>query len=160
MMQTHLIFVGSALYLKWGLCCYEMETKISEQIQPVKVIASPTSEDKSEKSLDSELKIRSWDKRERTVRALKTWGILWAVMVPAIFIPVLHFLLVPLLFFGGPLAAIYLYRQENQIQKGELPCPACNNPIQISSGPVSWPLHTRCGSCQRFIRLERSISQN
>ncbi|MFQ5746948.1 MAG: hypothetical protein ACE5HF_06970 [Gemmatimonadota bacterium] len=48
-----------------------------------------------------ELRVRRFTRRERLRAAGRRLGLLWGLAVPAVFIPVLHLVLVPGLLLGG-----------------------------------------------------------
>jgi len=123
--------------------------------EPVRILASPINDEKEGTQGDSEVTILSWTSRQRIVRALKLLLGLWALMVAAVFVPILHFILVPLLLVGGPVAAYLSYRQKEEIPATNLLCPGCKQIVQLAASNVLWPLHLRCGNCGRFLRVEK-----
>ena len=102
------------------------------------------------------VEITSWDRRSRFTRALKVFGLIWFLVIPAFFIPVIHLTLAPLLFFAGPAVAAYLYLQKQVVSGGNADCPACRANFKIIRSSVEWPLHVVCSECGAFVRLEKA----
>ena len=50
--------------------------------------------------------LRRRGRRDRLAAVARTWAISWLAAVAAVFLPVLHFILVPALLIGGPLYAL------------------------------------------------------
>lgn len=101
------------------------------------------------------VKVLSWDSRLRWIRALKTAALLYIAMLVSVFIPGLHFILVPVLFLLAPLSAIYIFLQKSVVASGSITCPACHKAIAIIRSKDEWPLHIVCSECKAFVRLER-----
>ncbi|MFO1519590.1 MAG: hypothetical protein U1F57_08035 [bacterium] len=100
------------------------------------------------------VEIQQWTDRQRFMNCAKLWGIFWLGAVVAVFLPVLHFFLVPLLFVIGPIAGIVKLQQKERIFKGEGICPACQAPLKIEPGSARFPLEELCGACRRNIAIE------
>lgn len=98
--------------------------------------------------------ILEWSPRQRTIRAFKALGICWGLALFCVFIPVLHFILVPLFFLGGPIAAYVLYRREKTLLGGQGQCPNCQQPFSVAPGTLSWPYKDLCTGCQTIITVE------
>jgi hypothetical protein len=112
--------------------------------------------DRNSKRAKGEVQIESWTQPARTRRALKAWGACWAAAVPAVFIPIAHFILVPGLLLGGIVGGFFLSRQSDVVLGGKGECPSCGKPLTIVRGPNNWPLSDMCSECQSIVSIERS----
>lgn len=92
------------------------------------------------------------------LNAFKKIGICWLAAVLSIFIPVLHFVLVPAFFILG----IYLFRRSfkarARIIRGEISCPKCRHTIAIAAGALMWPVTEICQSCVNTVRIHPQSS--
>ena len=90
----------------------------------------------------------------RLRRALQALAITWGCAILAVFLPVLHFVLVPLLLLGGPLIALQKWGEHVSLLRAEGACPAC-------AAAQSHELNTaaqerivlRCPACGRALEL-------
>lgn len=108
---------------------------------------------KNQKTTSGEVYLQEWDKSARMKRALKV-GLGSIVLAGfAVFIPIVHFILVPALLLGGPIAAYYIYRLEQMVKGGKSTCPECGKPFEIAQGLAKWPLSDICGSCRSPVTI-------
>jgi hypothetical protein len=95
------------------------------------------------------------DAGQRMRRALLTWLAGWGLAIVAVFLPVLHFVLVPLLFLGGPLLALSRLRERVSVLAVSGTCPGCGaaqrQPLNTGAQPR---LTFRCDACRREIAVE------
>jgi|SRR3990167_4819381 len=101
-----------------------------------------------------EVTICHYDKRQRLVRMLKGWGLVWLSAIVSVAIPVAHFVLVPLLLIAGPIVAVRQWRQTSRITNGRGICPNCQSTTEIATGPNQWPIEDICRHCRRFLKIE------
>ncbi len=99
---------------------------------------------------------KEWSAQEKTKRALRIWGILWAICILTIFIPIAHFVLVPAFFVAGPIAALVVFNREDAILGGAAQCPDCKKIFDISKNKVEWPLKDVCSHCYHHIVINKS----
>jgi len=78
----------------------------------------------------------------------------WGLGLVAIFIPLLHFVLVPLLIIAGPFAFYWVAGQEQIILGGKGECPECQREFEIARSPVKWPLSDLCNHCRSQLNIE------
>lgn len=122
----------------------------SQTIQvPVKLVSAADEHRHSR----GEVTLQEWDAGDRTRRALKTLGFLWAAALGSVLIPLAHFVLVPGLFLAGPIAAYWIYQNERMIVGGSASCPNCGKPFAIARSKVRWPLNDLCAECQMPARI-------
>lgn len=99
--------------------------------------------------------IHEWKSGERKWRALKTLVIVWGLAILAIFIPIAHFFLVPLLLILGPILAASAYGQRSVILGGEGTCPQCGKPVEIVRAKDAWPLQDICSDCGQNVIIQK-----
>jgi len=95
------------------------------------------------------------DAGARTTRALRTLGACWGLAVAAVFLPLLHFVLVPGLLVLGPVLAWSRLHEAHSLLRAEGPCPACAVPQRFKLGQ-RWRERTlvRCEACGRSLELQ------
>lgn len=92
--------------------------------------------------------------RERALRAVRALGTCWGLAVVAVFIPVLHFLLVPSLLLAGPLVAMTLHGERATVVEARGACPACAHEQTVALGRAAKPrIEFRCEQCGRALAL-------
>ena len=95
------------------------------------------------------------DAGQRTRRAVLTWLVAWGLGIVAVFLPVLHFVLVPLLILGGPLLALQRLGERVSVLEVQGQCPGCGaaqrQPLNAGAQPR---LEFRCGACGRAIGVQ------
>lgn len=101
------------------------------------------------------VKVIQHDPRDRMSRAAKAWAGCWGAAIVAVFLPVLHFILVPALVVGGPLYAMVMMREKVTVLGAEGACPACGAPQspKLKTG-ASDQMGFRCESCRRALGLK------
>jgi hypothetical protein len=123
-----------------------------ENLQLLPVILSSSDGRRQEGSL----RLRIWSPQEKRHRAIRVWCILWGLMIGAVFIPLVHFFLVPALLVGGPVAAWFMSRVPNEVTGGEARCPACGAGFQFARSALrKWPLRDVCGSCHAEVAVSQ-----
>lgn len=101
------------------------------------------------------VRARHRDAKARFTRAVMTWAAGWGLAVAAVFLPLLHFVLVPLLLIGGPALAWQRMREAATLVDAHGACPACGAERTIALGGA-WRERTplRCEGCGRGLMLE------
>lgn len=100
-----------------------------------------------------------WTRAQRTQRALQALGLCWAAAVAAVFLPVLHFVLVPALLLAGPIAALARYREARSLLGYEGVCPACSAAlVERRALPSHEEVALRCDACGRGLVLRRTTA--
>ena len=102
---------------------------------------------------EGHINVQFWNKREALVRAFKFGGMCWAFAVAAVFVPILHFVLVPGLLLAGPLVAFFMSRQRSVVLGGEGICPDCTAALPIARSSYKFPLTDLCTSCQCAVKI-------
>lgn len=103
------------------------------------------------------------DPKDRARRAVVGLASCWGAAVLAVFLPVLHFVLVPALVVAGPLVALSQLRQRLTVLDVAGTCPACATPIEEKLMSDSrLPMALRCAHCRRAlsVRLPERLAEN
>jgi len=100
------------------------------------------------------VRVQHRDRRNRTLRAARTLAACWGLAVVAVFLPLLHFVLVPGLLVLGPVLAWSRLREECTLVRVDGACPACALPLHEKLGhPWRERTLTRCDGCSRQLML-------
>ena len=95
----------------------------------------------------------NYDKVDRSKNALKTLGIGLTLAFVCIFIPILHFFLVPTLFIGAFVMALEKTREDKRNEGGAGECPKCHSTFSIQKSKWSERLVDVCGSCHDDLEM-------
>lgn len=107
------------------------------------------------------LPIIKYSSRERIHRGLKTFFIFFFAGILSIFIPVLHFILVPTLLISSIFLALKKYSEDLQIDLSQYKCPSCGNHFSkssLSTKSTTEHIRWRCFHCQKNITLKSVTS--
>lgn len=99
--------------------------------------------------------VRQHSRPDRLRRAARAWAGCWGAAIAAVFLPVLHFILVPSLLVGGPLYAMVMMRERVTVLGADGACPACGaeQHPRMKTG-ASERMEFRCESCRRALALK------
>lgn len=97
------------------------------------------------------VRIEILEKRERLLRALRLAGLCWLLAIGAVFMPIVHFILVPLLLLAGPIIFFVQWPKTHLLLGGEGICPMCNMKLLIQKGAYRWPQEELCSGCRRNL---------
>lgn len=106
-------------------------------------------------SSTGQVTIRDWEAGQRVRRAAKFSASCVGLALPAVFIPIAHFVLVPGLLIAAIVGFFLISNQQSVVLGGEASCPKCKARLPIARGPNRWPLTDLCTSCQRNVTIER-----
>lgn len=91
------------------------------------------------------------DRIRRTARGV---GITLGLGVLAVFIPVFHWVLVPLFLVALPVVGVYMYRPATLVEKAVGECPECRQAITLALAPQTRIPHWGyCPACNRPLQL-------
>jgi hypothetical protein len=91
---------------------------------------------------------------ERIKRTARGVGITLGVGLLALFIPVFHWVLVPIFLVAAPVVGIYMYRTASMVEKAVGECPECQQGITLALEPQTQIPHwTYCPACKRPLQL-------
>ena len=102
---------------------------------------------------------REFSKSERAQRTLKVGGILFGVTLLTAFIPVLHFVLVPLFLILSLVFGLNAWTEKAEIQSAEAPCPSCAEPTRLGTQAEGWPKTQRCPKCQFLLSYDVATAE-
>lgn len=98
--------------------------------------------------------VRHHDGPARTARASRAWLGTWGLAVAAVFVPLLHFVLVPALLVAGPLLGLARLRERSTLERITGSCPACERAIAITlRSRLAESVPFRCEGCGRPLQL-------
>lgn len=104
---------------------------------------------------DGVARVRVWPPRARALRVARGLGACWVLAVPALFVPVAHFVLVPGLVIGGVVLALRWSGQTRTFAQVDGVCPSCGQEAGFSvRGKFKLPRETNCGSCGARVILK------
>jgi hypothetical protein len=127
-----------------------------------KEIPATFTDDISKESNKGFVIVRTLDEKEKNRRILKYGGGCFLGAFFSIFLPILHFILVPGFIIAG-VAMIIINSRPANIDSAKALCPHCKVNFVISKGKPQFPMDDICGSCHRKIIIEttaQSIDQS
>ena len=98
-----------------------------------------------------------WDKSERTQNAFQTFGILITLSFVSIFIPILHFVLVPTLFIGSFVFAMDKFGEIKRSEGGTGECPKCHQEFKVQPSKWIQRFTQNCDHCHEDLEMHISI---
>lgn len=108
---------------------------------------------------DGHLILAERTQAERIKAAVRSFAIFAVLAVLSAFIPVLHFILVPLCTIGAFFMAFNAYFDSHEIESGELVCSQCKTRQLIEARSEIYPLVYECDKCgSRLTGYRRSGS--
>jgi hypothetical protein len=115
--------------------------------QPVSVFAG-------DKKSMGQAELEVWPIALRNLRAKKALAICWGISFATLFLPLVHFFLVPGFLILGPFVYKYIKKQSGLIINVEAGCPFCSKKLQLPKSQLEWPLRAVCQSCFEPLRIE------
>jgi hypothetical protein len=100
---------------------------------------------------------------QRIRRALAGLAGCWGLAVVSVFLPVLHFILVPSLLVAGPLVAHWRLREHASLLAARGRCPGCDQAVSLDTRQPARPeIPFRCSACGRplQLRIEPALIEN
>ena len=100
------------------------------------------------------LHMKSFDARERKIRAAKIWGLMWLGAVLSVPIIIAHFVLVPGFLIAGPVMAMKRYRTTEIPDHASGTCPAGKEEFTVPlEASAKLPMWTHCPQCHASLYL-------
>ena len=98
--------------------------------------------------------VHEWSTFERVRRGVMTLGLLWGLAGVSIFLPILHFVLVPGFLLLGPAIALFQFTEQKRLKSMKGACPRCkverDFPLELRfNGKRSFT----CDGCGNLIEL-------
>jgi hypothetical protein len=111
----------------------------------------------AQKSTTGSIDIETWTQSERLKRALQFSAATVGMIIASIFIPIVHFILVPGLVIALPFIFQSIYQSKAVLKTGSGTCPNCQQVMTIARGPVKSPIEELCEHCRRPVKIEFEI---
>jgi len=124
--------------------------------QNASYILNVKASDEAGESGNGQIYFQVLDSEQRIRQAVKAWGLCWCAAVASVFIPILHFVLVPSFAIAGPVAGYMYYKREKIILGGIVSCPDCRQTFRLSVPSAPFPLWDRCSHCEHLLRIDKS----
>lgn len=92
-------------------------------------------------------------KAELRKRGLRAAMPFWLAAIPCVFIPLLHFILVPMLLAIGFFQGYSYWKGKALFKNGKVTCPRCQKALEFTEMAYEVPLKVLCDSCGYQLRL-------
>ncbi|MFZ3231443.1 MAG: hypothetical protein WA160_14645 [Pseudobdellovibrio sp.] len=122
-------------------------------IQPKSSIIFVISSVGDERLGSGRINAKQFNPTDRLIAATKKLSLFWLMAILCVFIPVLHFILVPLFLVIGAVSFTKTIKIEGRVLQGQTTCPHCQSIIKIHPGLLAWPLQEICQNCVRMVRI-------
>ncbi len=99
-----------------------------------------------------------WDKAERTRNALRTLGTWLTFTFAAVFIPILHWVLVPTLFVASFVLALDKLNETMRSEGGTGECPKCHQTFKVQASKWATRVTNNCDHCHEDLELTSNYS--
>lgn len=94
-----------------------------------------------------------WIRSERLKNAIKTFGLLFLFAFLSIFVPILHFFLVPALFISSFVFGIEKWQETVRNGGGEGECPKCHGVFRVQSSRWKERITNHCDHCHEDLEI-------
>ena len=98
--------------------------------------------------------VKELDAAERGGRAFKVAGVLAAIGMGSVFIPVVHFFLPWIMLISAVVAYLKIRGQGAMLQPCSIACAACESAVELPEQPATWPLEWNCPHCKKRLTLQ------
>ena len=100
---------------------------------------------------------RDFTVAERAKRAARSFGILFVIAFFTIFIPILHFILPPLILIAAGVFSFVTWLETGEVLDGETSCPNCRKAITLPRESEEWPKVQRCPGCSFTLSISPRV---
>lgn len=97
--------------------------------------------------------IHSFSPQAVLAKSLKMLALFWGIALLSVFLPVVHFVLVPLFFILGMVFAFRARKLRFEIVSGEVLCPNCKAQVTIKNASCAVDHKDICQSCASVIKI-------
>lgn len=109
---------------------------------------------RSGQTLESLLKTTTWSPSERRIRAAKTLIGGFALTLGFLFLPIAHFILVPMGLIITPIIALKISGLKRIIPRQGLLCPKCSSSFEFPFAfQLAHEIEIQCDACREVLRL-------
>lgn len=91
--------------------------------------------------------------KEKTSLALKRGGLFFGLALASVFIPVFHFVLVPMFLLISVIAAIRARKGRAMVPPFEISCPKCSKEVQFNRMVIEDNVRTFCPECRDQLKV-------
>lgn len=102
------------------------------------------------------LQIYELPKKERRAKALKTFFIFFGAACVSVFIPLVHFILVPLLLITTVFLVRKALKASQYISDGQVLCPHCQKSLDVKRTALQWPMTLFCNEDRIFLNIKKA----
>ena len=102
---------------------------------------------------------RHLESGERWARAGKLFGFFFLAALLTVFVPILHFVLPPLLLIIGATLAFGEFMNTGEFIGGEITCPNCKKVMIMGRESEEWPRSQRCTGCSFMLSISKAPSK-
>ena len=105
---------------------------------------------------EMQIEYRSYSVKERTQKAIKTFAIFFGLAIFSVFIPVLHFFLVPVFLLLSFFLSYRKFKEIYVIDLGQLNCPGCSGKYkttQLGISDLDQNIRLDCEHCRKNLTL-------
>lgn len=106
------------------------------------------------KTSTGSIEIRALNSKQRFVSAAKVFAGWFLLACLAVAVPILHFLLVPLVLLIGSVHAFFQYRVKSAILRGIGECPECTSKFSIAARVYGDNFDELCDGCHRSLMIK------
>ncbi len=133
------------------------ETSTSDQeFAPIQAYLQ-TAENEVAKPLTGQVVLAKIHSSVRMRKAIKSFFIFFGLAIASIFVPILHFFLVPGFLILSIFMAINAYSDSQEIANLDLKCAKCGTSVTLAEKrQEQYPFWVKCPSCQTEYRIEKS----
>jgi len=97
----------------------------------------------------------SLSQSDRFITAFKKSSLFFALAIGSVFLPVLHFVLVPTFLIVTVIVFMKGMKQTSWVVTGYTQCPQCKKWVEISPQYYTEPLRTSCSQCGERLLLKK-----
>ncbi len=109
---------------------------------------------------DSSIKVDLWSRKKRLLRGIKAALIAILVFAVSLFIPILHFIVSPLLLIVGIIWVFLESRKKGIILQGNVICPQCKFANNLKGLPIFSNIYIECKNCHQQLFVEEIKNLN
>lgn len=108
------------------------------------------------KTTVGKIEVREIPQAERVQRGMKIGGALLVAAIVSVFVPVLHFILVPGFLILGLVFGFTTYLTRSEVLEGQFDCPVCGQLNELPKQSLELPCGRRCLKCHYDLTLNSS----
>lgn len=103
------------------------------------------------------VKVRQLSAEQRGGRAFKRAGILAAIGLGSVFIPIVHFFLPWIMLTAAIVVYVRTRNEGAMLLASTVACPSCESAIELPEQSANWPIEWNCHSCRKRLTLKLAV---